>query len=97
MRVRYAASVPRAFLRSLCLMEVAGRMCRQLICDTDWRMRVGDAFDSIKQIEISRVIFGNHLPLQTDHKPDSKRNSIDRVTVAGTSPGSGAFVNLNAL
>jgi hypothetical protein len=46
------------------LMEVAGRMCRQLICNTGLRLQPERRSKSIKQIEISRVIWKYHLPPQ---------------------------------
>jgi hypothetical protein len=45
-------------------MEVAGRMRRQLICDTGLRLQPATRSSSIKQIEISRVIWKYHLPSQ---------------------------------
>jgi hypothetical protein len=46
-------------------MEVAGRMGRQLICDTGLRLQPATRLKSIRQIEISRVIPWYHLPWQT--------------------------------
>jgi len=46
------------------LMEVAVRMWRQWICDTGLRLQAM-RLKSIKQIEISRVVWKYHLPRQT--------------------------------
>jgi hypothetical protein len=46
-------------------MEVAGRKCRQLIYGARLRLQAKTRLKSIMQIEISRVIWKNHLPLQT--------------------------------
>jgi hypothetical protein len=45
-------------------MEVAGRMCRQLMCDAGLQLRPATRLNSIKQIEIYRVIWKYHLPSQ---------------------------------
>jgi len=46
------------------LMEVAGRMCRQLICGAGLRLQTATRLKSIKQIEIYCVIWKYHLPTQ---------------------------------
>jgi hypothetical protein len=46
-------------------MEVAGRMCRQWICDTGLRLQPATRLNPIKQIEICRVTWKCHLPSQT--------------------------------
>jgi len=45
-------------------MEVAGRMCRQLICGAGLRLQTATRLKSIKQIEIYCVIWKYHLPTQ---------------------------------
>jgi len=45
-------------------MEVDGRMCRQLICGAGLCLPPATRLKSIKQIEISRVIWKYHLPEQ---------------------------------
>lgn len=46
------------------LMEVTGRMCRQLMGGTGQRLPPATRLNSIKQIEISRVIWKYHPPWQ---------------------------------
>jgi hypothetical protein len=41
-------------------MEVAGRICGQLICDSGLRLQPATRSKSIRQIEISRVIWRYH-------------------------------------
>jgi len=74
------------------LMEVAVRMWRQLICDTGLRLHPATRLISIKQIEISRVIWKYHLPEQTVNLIQMG-TPYDARSYLLIAPGSGASVS----
>jgi hypothetical protein len=62
-------------------LDFAGRICRQLICESPSRKRVATRQPSIKRIEIAGVIFENHPPGQMGTSLIQKGNSITAVSL----------------
>jgi len=73
-------------------MEVAGRICGQLICDTSLQLQPATRLTSIRQIEISRVIWKYRLLGQTVTNLIQMGTPFDRVLSFEIAPGSGASV-----
>ena len=61
--------------------------CRQRICGCRSRLRPATRLFSIKQIEISRMSFENHLPWQMDTILIQKGNSMNRDCRIGHDQG----------
>ena len=62
-------------------MSFAGRIYRQLICESYSRARAATEQPSIKQIEIARVGFDNHLPEQMGTSLIQKGNSMTALSL----------------
>jgi len=68
----------------------AGRICRQLICESYSQTRVATRQPSIKQIEIARVGFENHPPERMGTSLIQKGNSMTALSL-GHHQGAGRF------
>jgi len=68
----------------------AGRIYRQLICESHSWMRAGTRQPSINRIEIARVDFDNHLPRQMGTSLIQKGNSMTALSL-GHHQGAGRF------
>jgi hypothetical protein len=84
-------------------LDFAGRICRQLICESHLRTQAATRQPSIKQIEIARVSFENHLLRQMDTSLIQKGNSMTALSLGQTGergvrkeralkPGCGALI-----
>ena len=79
---RHFACVASKFVDGNCRQN-----CRQRICGCRSRLRPATRLFSIKQIEISRVSFENHLPWQMDTILIQKGNSSNRDCRSGHDQG----------
>jgi hypothetical protein len=62
-------------------LDFAGRIYRQLICESHWRKQVATRQPSIKRIEIARAGFENHLPGQMGTSLIQKGNSMTALSM----------------